>query len=159
MVVKQYSASLSFNSRLSFLHEEVKPIFLSTLAKLGKANSVIALLFISLFFSFIALPPFLGFLSKFYVIFHLINDGFYESAIFLVAIGTFSAYYYLKLIKIVIADDSQVSRTTTFSFFPGAFLELELTLYFAIFFGLIFFTFYPDYLFLLCRVMVIKTFG
>lgn len=135
----------------------IRPLYLTTLSAVKNSNPYILLLLFLIFFSFSGIPPMVGFLSKLLTFFHLFNVGFYEFGVILAFIGVFSAYYYLRLVKVLIAD-SPKNTSINLSLFTASYLELEYTLYLIVGFGLIFFNFYPEFLYLLCRAIVLDTF-
>ena len=54
--------------------------------------------------SMAGIPPLVGFFTKFYIIFSVINSQFYFLAIILLICSVVSAFYYLKVIKIIYFD-------------------------------------------------------
>jgi NADH-quinone oxidoreductase subunit N len=80
---------------------------LSALAGLAKTNPVMAFCLSVLIFSTIGIPPLAGFFSKFYILAAAISGGFLVTAILAVLFSVISAYYYLRIIKIMYFDAPQ----------------------------------------------------
>lgn len=84
-------------------NEDSKTI--SDFTNLATYNPILAFSALCILFSFIGMPPFFGFFSKFYVFCSLI---LYKTTILtscvVVLIGVFSSFYYLRLIKVIYFD-------------------------------------------------------
>jgi NADH:ubiquinone oxidoreductase subunit 2 (subunit N) len=88
--------------------EEAAKIFsIESLAGLAKSNPVMAASFAVLIFSSAGIPPLAGFFSKFYVIYSAIGYGYLAFAIAAVIFSVISAYYYLRVIKIMYFDENK----------------------------------------------------
>ena len=77
---------------------------LSDLSGLSKNHPKLALSFLILFFSLAGIPPLAGFFAKFYVFLSVIEAGMYSLAIIGLITTVVSAYYYLRIIKIIYFD-------------------------------------------------------
>jgi NADH-quinone oxidoreductase subunit N len=77
---------------------------LSDLSGLSKNHPKLALSFLILFFSLAGIPPLAGFFAKFYVFLSVIEAGMYSLAIIGLTTTVVSAYYYLRIIKIIYFD-------------------------------------------------------
>lgn len=53
------------------------------------------------FFSLAGLPPFAGFFSKFYVLLHLFDEGFFFAVLIGIVTSLISIYYYLTLVTYI----------------------------------------------------------
>jgi NADH-quinone oxidoreductase subunit N len=85
--------------------EEDNKIFkISSLSGLSKTNPVMALCLSLLMFSSAGIPPLAGFFSKFYIISATISSGFLILAIIAIIFSVVSAFYYLRIIKIIYFD-------------------------------------------------------
>jgi len=88
--------------------ESKEKIFnISALSGLAKTNPVVAFCFAALIFSSAGIPPLAGFFSKFYVISAIISKKYLLVAIVAVLFSVISAYYYLRIIKIMYFDESK----------------------------------------------------
>lgn len=78
---------------------------------LATYNPVLAFSALCILFSFIGMPPFCGFFSKFYVFCSLV---LYKTTLFrsciVVLLGVFSSFYYLRLIKVIYFDKSEMEH-------------------------------------------------
>ncbi len=87
--------------------KEVETI--SDLAGLSRTRPSLALAMLIFMFSFAGIPPFAGFLGKFYVFLAAINAHFYALAVIGVLSSVLTAYYYLRVIKIMYFDEPAVA--------------------------------------------------
>lgn len=73
---------------------------------LASRHPIIAIIFSLLMFSMIGLPfpPFAGFFGKFFVFSAAINAGFYYLAVLGMIASVISAYYYLRIVKLMYFD-------------------------------------------------------
>jgi len=67
-------------------------------------NVSISILFAGLFLSIAGVPPLLGFFSKYFVLFILINNFMYFTAILAIILSAVATYYYLRLVKFILFD-------------------------------------------------------
>ena len=81
-----------------------KTFAISSLAGLSKTNPFIALCFSILIFSTAGIPPLAGFFSKFYVISAVITSGYLKYALIAILLTVISAFYYLRIVKIIYFD-------------------------------------------------------
>lgn len=78
---------------------------LTSLSGLAKTHPVIAACISMLMLSMAGIPPFAGFIAKFYVFIAAIQAELYYLSIIGLLINVISAYYYLRIIKIMYFDD------------------------------------------------------
>ena len=78
------------------------------LCGLSKERPMFAFSFLILFFSLAGIPPLGGFFAKFFVFMSVIESEMYTLAIIGLLTTVISAFYYLKIIKIIYFDDSKV---------------------------------------------------
>jgi NADH-quinone oxidoreductase subunit N len=76
------------------------------LAGLSKTNPVMAFVMAVLMFSMAGIPPLAGFWGKFYVFLAAIQSGLYTLAVIGVLSSVVSAFYYLRIIKIMYFDEA-----------------------------------------------------
>ncbi|MCE2992150.1 MAG: NADH-quinone oxidoreductase subunit NuoN [Candidatus Jidaibacter sp.] len=74
------------------------------LAGLAKSHPSVALGLAALMLSMAGIPPMAGFFAKFYILIPLIKTEMYSLAVTFVIASVISAFYYLKIIKIVYFD-------------------------------------------------------
>ncbi|MFT6106169.1 MAG: NADH-quinone oxidoreductase subunit N [Rickettsiales bacterium] len=77
---------------------------LSSIAGLAKSSPIIAMSLATIMFSMAGIPPLAGFFAKFYILVAVVGKGFYSLAIIAVLCSVVSAFYYLRVIKIVYFD-------------------------------------------------------
>ena len=82
---------------------------LSDLSGLSKKQPLLAISFLIILFSLAGIPPLAGFFAKFYVFTAVIEQKMYALAIIGLLTTVISAFYYLRIIKIIYFDDSAIS--------------------------------------------------
>ncbi|MBP7710280.1 MAG: NADH-quinone oxidoreductase subunit N [Rickettsiales bacterium] len=88
--------------------EENDKIFeISALAGLAKTNPLMAFSLAVLMFSSAGIPPLAGFFSKFFILTAILQHGYLITAIVAVLFSVVSAYYYLRIVKIMYFDEPQ----------------------------------------------------
>lgn len=81
-----------------------KKYSISSLAGIASNHPILALSFAILMFSTAGIPPLAGFFSKFYVIIATIKEGYIISSTIAILFSVVSAYYYLRVVKIMFFD-------------------------------------------------------
>ena len=82
--------------------------YLSDLSGLSKKKPIFSLCIAILMFSLAGIPPFAGFFGKFYIFMAALNSGLIYLAVLGVIASVISAFYYLRIIKIMYFEDSQI---------------------------------------------------
>jgi len=77
---------------------------INELSGLSKNHPVLALCFLTIFFSLAGIPPLAGFFAKLYVFMAVIESGMYVLAIIGLITTVVSSFYYLRIIKIIYFD-------------------------------------------------------
>ena len=85
--------------------ENEKIFEISNLAGLAKTHPVTSFCLAVLMFSTAGIPPMAGFFSKFYVIMAALRGGFMIPATVAILFSVVSAYYYLRIVKIMYFDE------------------------------------------------------
>ena len=88
--------------------------------------------------SMAGIPPLGGFFAKFYILISALDSNLYYLAILAVIASVISAFYYLRIIKIIYFDDIQTSEITS-----NITLKSSLVLLLSIIF-ITLFVFYPS---------------
>jgi NADH-quinone oxidoreductase subunit N len=78
---------------------------ISALSGLAKTNPVMAFSFATLMFSTAGIPPLAGFFSKFYILSSFAARGFFTITVIAILLSVVSAFYYLRIIKIMYFDE------------------------------------------------------
>jgi NADH-quinone oxidoreductase subunit N len=80
-------------------------LFITDFFDLLKNEPFLCFMFSIILFSFIGMPPFIGFFFKYQVISILINSSYFIYVFICFFISCISSFYYLRFIKIMICDD------------------------------------------------------
>ena len=77
---------------------------LKAIAGLAKTSPVIGMSVAAIMFSMAGIPPLAGFFAKLYILLSVVGKGFYTLAIIAVLCSVISAFYYLRVVKIIYFD-------------------------------------------------------
>ena len=149
------------NNSFKFNNFQLTPIFISNLSYFFKVNSTWTIAFILLFFSIAGIPPFVGFLSKIFIILSVIAFENLVVTFFLVLFSSISVYYYIRLIKITffeIESKNNLSVDSSLIIFNSFFFNMECLILSLGIFCLLFFFFNPNFLILICHFFSINIF-
>ncbi len=135
MNIAIFALLLSLKSSNGFVEK------IDELSGLSKSNPLIGLSLAIIMLSMAGIPPFIGFFGKFYVFIAALNKGLVVLSILGVLASVISAYYYLRIIKVMYFDEinSNINFNLSISYkskFILIFLILIMT----------FFVFYPSLL-------------
>jgi len=87
---------------------------ISDLSGLSKNHPLLALCFLITLFSLAGIPPLAGFFAKFYIFMAVIESKMYALAIIGLLTTVISAFYYLRIIKIIYFDKPKKSFEETY---------------------------------------------
>ncbi len=99
ILLKNKNAEDNFDQKNDQLYK------LSSISGIGKSNPIIAMCLAILMFSMAGIPPMAGFFTKFYILMAIIKKEFYTLAIIAVLYSVISAFYYLRIVKIMYFDN------------------------------------------------------
>ena len=101
-----------------------------------KKNTILSFSLVILVFSITGIPPLAGFFSKLYILISIIDSKLYFLAIIAVLTSVISAFYYLKIIKVILFDspNNPIYLEVPFVFKNIIYLAVLFSLLF-IFFG------------------------
>ncbi len=116
-------------------------IEINDLKGLSKSNPIVSLSIAVIMLSMAGIPPFIGFFGKFYVFIAAIKKELYVLSILGVIASVISAFYYLKIIKVMYFDDIIDEKKLNFKISLQSMLVLIVSL-----FVIICFIFYPSIL-------------
>ena len=116
-------------------------INISDLKGLSKSNPIVSLSISIIMLSMAGIPPFIGFFGKFYVFIAAIEQELYVLSVLGVLASVISAFYYLRIIKIMYFDESISEGIINFKISFQSKIILSLSL-----FLIICFIFYPSLL-------------
>ncbi len=83
---------------------------LSAISGLAKTSPIIGMALAVIMFSMAGIPPLAGFFAKFYILLSVVGKGFYTLAIVAVLCSVASAFYYLRVVKIVYFDNENAGQ-------------------------------------------------
>jgi NADH-quinone oxidoreductase subunit N len=112
---------------------------INDLSGLSKNHPVLSLSFIIILFSLAGIPPLAGFFAKFYIFMSVIEAKMYPLAIIGLLTTVVSAFYYLRLVKIIYFDKPRKPFETNYNF------GIKVSLFLSTAVTLIYFT-YPSLL-------------
>jgi NADH-quinone oxidoreductase subunit N len=101
---------MSIGSFVCILIMKRKNIYLENirdLSGLSKNHPLVALSFVVILFSLAGIPPLAGFFAKFYIFMAVVKVELYTLAVIGLVTSVISAFYYLRIIKIIYFDPSQ----------------------------------------------------
>ncbi len=78
------------------------------LAGLSKKSPLLSIAFLIVFFSLAGIPPLGGFFAKFYVFMSVVESKMYTLAIIGLLSTVISAFYYLRIVKIIYFDEKKI---------------------------------------------------
>ncbi len=108
---------------------------ISDLSGISKKHPLLALSLLIILFSLAGVPPLGGFFAKFYVFVAVLKNEMYGLAIVGLLTTVMSAFYYLKIIKIIYFDDSLITfeatknKTAQISIFASCAILITFFLY------------------------------
>ncbi len=122
---------------------------LEDLAGISKQHPILSISFLIILFSLAGIPPLAGFFAKFYVFMAVVESKMYTLAIIGLLSTVISAFYYLRIIKIIYFDEEKKSFDQTSN------LAISTTLFIS---SLILATFfiYPSFLNSIVETLVIN---
>ena len=128
-------ASIGYLQKIS-LNTTSRLIFITEIASLFRLNNILGFSLLIMLFSLGGIPPLSGFFSKFYIFLSLLDSGLYALSFYSVLIACLSAFYYLRLIKIILVEKTN----DWFSFlnfsFEGGFISYVILFFMITFFFL-----------------------
>ena len=145
MNVAIFAIILSLKSSKGFVEN------IDELSGLSKSNPIIGLSIAAIMLSMAGIPPFIGFFSKFYIFIAALNKGLVVLSILGVLASVISAYYYLRIIKVMYFEDLNPNQNYNFTISIQSKLVLIVML-----FIMTFFVFYPSILVNIASNLMIK---
>jgi len=81
---------------------------ISDLSGISKKNPILSICLLIILFSLAGIPPLAGFFAKFYLFMAVIKENMYALAIVGLLSTVVSAFYYLRIIKVIYFDELQL---------------------------------------------------
>ncbi len=107
----------TFGVLLTFRKNGKELINISDFSGISKAHPYMSFAMAVFMLSMAGIPPLAGFIAKLYILFALIGDEFYYTSIAFILFSLISAYYYIKIIKVMYFDAS-TDQVTVIKNFP-----------------------------------------
>lgn len=108
-------------------------VFINDLQGLAKAHPLLAYTLGINMFSMAGVPPLAGFFSKFYVLLTGLESSYNVIVIIAILFSVISAFYYLRIIKIIFFDESRTGFLFSIPVTYAHALVMGLTFYFILF--------------------------
>ena len=121
-------ACIFFMKRKEKYFENIKD-----LSGLSKTNPLLAVGFLIMLFSLAGIPPLAGFFAKFYIFVAVLESKLYLLAVIGLVTTVISAFYYLRIVKIIYFDESKISFQNVKNL-PLKFVLLTLSLLILLYF-------------------------
>ena len=125
----------AFSFIMAMRKDENQSYDINDLAGLSKTHPIMALSFSIILISMASIPPLGGFVGKFYIFLSTVESGFVYLAVIGLVFSVISAFYYLKVIKIIYLDDlveslsSPFDKRLSFTVFLSALFMLTFLLF------------------------------
>ncbi|MBN9565418.1 MAG: NADH-quinone oxidoreductase subunit N [Alphaproteobacteria bacterium] len=121
--------TLGFFICLLVLKKEGKEIkAIHNLKGLNRTHPLLAAIIAGLMFSFAGIPPFAGFFAKFYIIFAIVETGHIWVPALVILSSVISAFYYIRIIKVMYFDAPTAIETDAGYFQTIKFLSAKVVL-------------------------------
>jgi NADH-quinone oxidoreductase subunit N len=134
------------SSVTKYYTKEKAIIFLNQLRYLRFNKGLYIFSLLVVFFSMAGIPPLAGFFGKYLILFTLISSGLYFICFFVILISIVSAFYYLKVLKVIFFDSSFTKKELNNKI--GIYTRSESSIYLCYLFFICFFLcFFNDFSF------------
>ena len=150
----------SFKKKIDYYYnKKTNTLLLSGIANFFELNPYWSFSLALVFFSMAGVPPLMGFISKYFVLSSLVSFDNINSSIFLILISCLSAFYYVRLIKIIFFEpkvDEFVRSSAQTIFFDKS--SLFIFYIFSILMSIIISTIlYPNTLYMVCELIILNS--
>ena len=143
----------------NFNGDTLRAIYLSNLSNFFENNKLWSGALTFIFYSLSGLPPFIGFFSKLFIIYGLIEVEYFFTAILLILIGIVSVFYYIRFIKVLFFDRKSLKfqNIKYQTLFYSTNIESDIFIISIALFLLLWIFFYPNFLLLLTQYFVLSS--
>jgi proton-translocating NADH-quinone oxidoreductase chain N len=137
--------------------ESLIPVYLSNLSNFFENNKLWSILITFIFYSLAGIPPFVGFFSKLFVLYGLMEVEMYFTVVILILISVISVFYYIRFIKLLFFEKKNIlySNIKYQTIFYDNFIEMDITNIVIGLFLLLYIFFYPNLLLLISQLFVL----
>jgi NADH-quinone oxidoreductase subunit N len=111
-------------------------VFITEISSLFSLNTPLSYSLLLMLFSLAGVPPLSGFFSKFYVFLSLIDSGFYSLSFFSAIFTCLTAFYYLRVIKVLLIEKPRNWFSFSTFCFEGALVSYSILFFILTFFFL-----------------------
>ena len=113
-----------------------------------------------MFFSISGIPPFSGFLAKFFIFLTLIDSKEFLYTLILILLNLIAIFYYIRLIKVIFFEDisKNIKVRVVFPFIRKPYIGFDSFILVFFSFLLIYMFFYPSFFLLICQYIIIRFF-
>ena len=122
---------------------------LNDLSGISKQHPILSISLLIIFFSLAGIPPLAGFFAKFYIFMSVIESKMYTLAIIGLLSTVISAFYYLRVVKIIYFDEANKSFDQTKNLGISVTLLISTTI-------LVTFFIYPSFLNTIVKTLIIN---
>jgi len=153
----ELSTNLFFHNKIKRQFNIFINIYLSNFSQMFKKNKSLVIVIIVAFFSLSGIPPFIGFLSKLFLLNYLLETNNYLTCFLICILSMFSIYIYIQNIKISFFENQKGNnniQTQFFSFYFFFFNWLVISIISILFLQCIFPNFFINF-FLLCSTNIL----
>lgn len=134
--------------------------FISSLTGLFNLHRIWGFVFIISFFSVAGIPPLAGFISKSFILFSIVGNGYFLFPCVIILLSSISTFYYIRVLKILFFEPRLMLRTYNKSLviFYLPLLNNMYSILSSLLFCIFYFFFFPTGLLLFCEFVVINSF-
>jgi NADH-quinone oxidoreductase subunit N len=131
------------------------PLLISSFNNLFKKHKILSFSFAVILFSIGGIPPLAGFFSKIFILEGLLIASFFTLAKALIIISSISAFYYLRIIKIIFFEPKNIEKENQdFLFYSNLKFHFLYIIFSFSLFLLFFFSFYQELLLILISFII-----
>lgn len=98
-------------------------LFISEISLLFRLNRFLGSSFFLILFSLGGIPPLSGFFSKFYIFISLVDSGAFSLSFYSILVACLSAFYYLRVIKVLLIEKPRSWGCSSTFCFEGALIS------------------------------------
>lgn len=139
-----------------FDFKNLNSLYLSNLSNFFEKNKVWSILLTFVFFSLAGIPPFVGFFSKLFIFYGLVEAKLFFTVVLLILISIISVFYYIRVIKIIFFEKKKINfNNTKFqTVFFDTYIEFDTINLIVCLFLLLYVFFYPNLLLLIAQIFI-----
>ncbi|MGZ7118399.1 MAG: proton-conducting transporter transmembrane domain-containing protein, partial [Methanobacterium sp.] len=111
-----YIRTMYLTRRVCFFNkkDEIPSLYISDFMYIISRKKINIIIFTLIFFSMAAIPPLPGFFQKLFILNSLTAEAYYFIIVLYLFLGVYSAYYYIRFLKITFFDKKQLKNMRLF---------------------------------------------